>query len=71
MNLNGIGGPGPYWPPWFRHWEEGLVNELKFLLTSYSLSVFQGRECNRVARELASLGYVSVGGNDLFLCTVL
>ena len=32
MNLNGIGGPGPYWPPWFRHREEGLVNELEFLL---------------------------------------
>jgi hypothetical protein len=48
--------------------EEGLVNELKFLVSTNFIQfeyVFQGRECNTVAHELANLGYNCVEGNEI------
>ena len=53
--------------------EEGLVNELKFLVSTNFIHfecVFQGRDCNRVAHELASLGYDCVEGNELISSSI-
>jgi len=53
--------------------EEGLVNELKFLVSTSFIHfecVFRGRDCNRVAHELASLGYDCVEGNELISSSI-
>lgn len=48
--------------------EEGLVNELQFLVSTNFIQfecVSYGRDCNRVAHELASSGYNCVEGQEL------
>jgi hypothetical protein len=49
------------------------VNELKFLVSTNFIHfecVFQGRDSNRVAHELASLGYDCVEGNELISSSI-